>query len=61
MTRSPLNDPHQEHDCGLFEAAVKRLIFQIDYYELDFTAMAHDPTDPRVTRCVLTIMLASEY
>jgi hypothetical protein len=55
------NDPHGEHDFGAFDADGERVFFKIDYYDKDLQAHSPDPTDPKVTQRVLTLMLASEY
>lgn len=55
------NDPHQEHDFGAFEAEDEAIFFKIDYYDNDLSCHSPDPTDPTVTKRVITVMLASEY
>ena len=55
------NDPHQEHDFGSFQAEGETIFFKIDYYDNDLSCHSPDPTDPTVTKRVITIMLASEY
>lgn len=54
------NDPHGEHDFGAFELDGEHLFWKIDYYDKHLHFGSPDPSDPIVTRRVLTIMLASE-
>ena len=58
---SPDNNPHGERDFGSFEHAGEKIFWKIDYYDRDLTGGSEDPSDPRQTTRVLTIMLASEY
>ncbi len=55
------NDPHGEHDFGAFEHDGTRLFWKIDYYDRDLRFASPDPTDPKVTLRVLTILLAEEW
>jgi Protein of unknown function (DUF3768) len=55
------NDPHEEHDFGVFEVEGKTIFFKIDYYDTTLSHHSPDPTDPSVTKRVITIMLAEEY
>ena len=55
------NDPFAEHDFGAFDHAGERIFWKLDYYGPDMMSGSEDPSDPDVTRRVLTIMLASEY
>jgi hypothetical protein len=58
---TPDNDPYGEHDFGLLQVMGQSVMFKIDYYDCDLLAHSPDPSNPAVTRRVLTIMLASEY
>lgn len=55
------DDPHGEHDFGAFDLSGERLFWKIDCYDKDLAFGSPDPTDPSVTRRILTVMLASEY
>ncbi len=57
----PDNDPHGERDFGAFEHVGERIFWKIDYYDPTLSQGSEDPSDPRQTVRVLTIMLASEY
>jgi hypothetical protein len=58
---TPDNDPHREHDFGAFEHNGQKIFWKIDYYARDMQHGSEDPSDPKQTVRVLTIMLASEY
>jgi len=55
------NDPHGEHDFGIFEFEGSSIIFKIEYFDANFEFGSPDPADPAVTRRVITLMLAEEY
>ena len=55
------NDPHGEHDFGMFEFESSSIIFKIEYFDTNFEFGSPDPADPAVTRRVITLMLAEEY
>jgi len=55
------NDPHNEHDFGSFEHNGVKIFWKIDYYDPTLSMGSEDPSDPKQTVRVLTVMLASEY
>lgn len=55
------NDPYHEHDFGCIEVDGERLFWRIDYYDADLQFHSPDPSDPSVTRRVLTITRAEDY
>ena len=55
------NDPHGEHDFGSFDLAGQKFFWKLDYYDLTLEGGSEDPSDPKQTARVLTIMLAEEY
>jgi hypothetical protein len=55
------NDPHGEHDFGVFDFEGARVMFKIDYYDKSLTGHSPNPADPAVTERIITIMLAEEY
>lgn len=54
------NDPYGEHDCGAVEVDGRTLFFKIDQYDQSYCFHSPDPTDPAVTKRVMTVMLAEE-
>jgi len=55
------NDPYGEHDMGALNINNMKFFWKIDYYDLQMKLHSPDPTNPDVTKRVLTIMKASEY
>jgi len=55
------NDPHGEHDFGVVEHNGQTFFWKIDYYDRAMEAGSEDPSDPKQTTRVMTIMFAEEY
>ena len=55
------SDPYEEHDFGSFEVDGYTIFFKIDCFDSTLTVHSPDPSDPAVTKRVITIMLAEEY
>ena len=57
----PGNDPYGERDFGTFDLFGAKLLWKIDYYDLDLQFVSEDPADPTVTCRGLTVMLNHQY
>ncbi|MEW6437772.1 MAG: DUF3768 domain-containing protein [Pseudomonadota bacterium] len=55
------DDPYGEHDFGAVDFGSNKFFFKIDYYDRSMEGASPDPTDPRCTTRVLTIMRTDEY
>ena len=55
------NDPWQEHDRFAVDVERRAVVFKVDYYDENMEYGSPDPADPKLTRRVLTILLAEEY
>lgn len=55
------NDPHGERDFGTFTVDGLKCFWKIDYYDNDLKFHSPDPTDPDVTRRIMTIGAMSDY
>ena len=54
------NDPYGERNFGAFQHKGRKIFWKIDYYDNSLSQGSEDPSDPKQTTRVLTIMLASE-
>ena len=56
------NDPYGEHDMGRIEIDGESVLWKIDYYaDQKLDAGSEDPSDPKRSYRVLTVMLGIEY
>jgi len=55
------NDPNGEHDFGSCDIAGEKFFWKIDYYDVSMEFGSPNPSDPAVTRRVLTVMHSDEY
>ena len=55
------NDPYGEHDFGAFDYKDEKILWKIDYYDLNHKYMSEDPSNPDITNRVLTIMTVYEF
>lgn len=60
---NPDNDPHGEHDFGIFVFENRKIYWKIDVYENDGTFQwgANDPGDPATSYRIVTFMLPEDY
>lgn len=54
-------DPHGWHEMGVLEIEGETVWFKIDLYDEAYEYGSSDPTDPRFTRRMLTLLFPSEY
>lgn len=55
------NDPYGIHDFGSVEVDGQNVWFKIDAYDKDMLYGSPDPSDPKVTSRVMTILLPEDY
>jgi Protein of unknown function (DUF3768) len=55
------NDPYGERDFGSVEMDGEKYFWKTDYYDLNYEYGSEDPSDPTVTRRVMTILHSSEH
>ena len=57
----PDDDPYGEHDFGSESIGSITVFWKIDYFDNMMSGLSADPSDPSMTKRVMTLMLASEY
>lgn len=55
------NDPYKEHDFGSFDYKCEKVLWKIDYYDLNNQYHSENPANPDITNRVLTIMTVYEF
>jgi Protein of unknown function (DUF3768). len=55
------DNPYGERDFGAFDFKGQKIFWKIDCYDNNLAFGSEDPSDPKQTTRVLTILLASEY
>ena len=58
---TPDNDPYGEHDFGSFDYKGEKILWKIDYYDLNHKYMSENPANPDITNRILTIMTVFEW
>ena len=58
---SDVNNPYDERDFGGFQIGMHGFFWKIDCFDKGTAGLSFDPSNPKVTTRVLTIMLAEEY
>ena len=58
---TPDNNPYSENDFGTFDYKGNKILWKIDYYDLNHKYMSEDPANPDITNRVLSILLAEEW
>ena len=55
------NDPYGEHDFGSFDYKGEKILWKIDYYDLNNQYHSENPANPDITNRILTIMTVFEW
>ena len=55
------SDPQGWHEMGVIDLDGTTVWFKIDLYDTDYQYGSSEPSDPKQTRRVLTLLLPSEY
>ena len=55
------NDPYGEHDFGAFDYKDEKILWKIDYYDLNNQYHSENTANPDITNRILTIMTVYEF
>lgn len=55
------NNPYEEKDFGIINFKIYKIIWKIDYYDIEMKYHSPAPYDSSKTKRVMTVMLADEY
>ena len=58
---TPDNNPYSENDFGSFDYKGEKILWKIDYYDLNNKYHSEDPSNPYITNRILTIMTVFEW
>lgn len=58
---TPDNDPYGDHGFGTVTVQGEKLFWKLDLYDRELVYGSPDPSDPRQTHRVLTVLFPSEY
>ena len=58
---TPDNNPYSENDFGTFDYKDEKILWKIDYYDLNNQYHSENPANPDITNRILTIMTVYEF
>ena len=58
---TPDNNPYSENDFGTFDYKGEKILWKIDYYDLNNKYHSEDHSNPYITNRILTIMKVYEW
>ena len=58
---TPDNNPYSENDFGTFDYKDEKILWKIDYYDLNNQYHSENPANPDITNRILTIMKVFEW
>ena len=58
---TPDNNPYSENDFGTFDYKGEKILWKIDYYDINNKYHSEDPSNPYITNRILTIMKVFEW